>query len=148
MAEVAESSLQESLELHDNFQEALESSQRLALEEFAVRCEELLAKLDAKREEFDKHCADRSNQLGLMENAFEIARQEALQAAEQLQSVQAEMDAHRAQGQAQLQDIRASLKDLLSAVKGATTKHLVLGTTLVVLHLGIIAVAAKKSERH
>ena len=36
---------------------------------------------------------------------------------------------------------------LMSQVRGSTVKHLVLGSTLVVLHLGILAVAAKKLER-
>ena len=36
---------------------------------------------------------------------------------------------------------------LVFQVRGATVKHLVLGSTLVVLHLGILAIAAKRLER-
>ena len=111
--------------------------------------------------------------------------------------VQAELEAHRIQGKKQLLEIKASLKDLLSAVshgppflshllcaaavqnclkfsctesrnglaemtchrplnvlvvlllqvKGATYKHLLLGSTLIVLHLSILAVASKRRER-
>jgi len=144
---VAVPSLAEALDVEDSFREALESSQQLAIKQFEASCKLLITEVETKKQDLEQYFTHMSEQLEISRQAFRAAQEEAFAAAEDLQTVQAELNAHRSQGQKALSDMKVCLTDLLHTVRGYTIKHMVCGSVLVGLQVALVVVAKSRIQR-
>lgn len=144
---IAAPSLSDALNLEEKFREALDSSHKLAVEDFKASCQIMISEVETKKQDLEKYFTSMSAQLEQSRQAFRTAQEEAFAAAEELQSVQAELNAHRSQGQKALSDMKVCLIDLLQTVRGYTVRHVLCGSGLVAAQVALVLVARSQVQR-